>query len=192
MYQHVSGRSSPPTNHRLRLGCPPAVPLAVPPWLLQYLRRQHLADVTEIFRQVGPRKTREMFKLGFYLLTFILAIYRWAAGCAGGPCCPQQPPTQMCTCPVIQQVVGGIDVVLLLHIHSHKSPLASPAASLQNDRGDCGVAAEPCRAQEGGKGAAGCSLIHAPQAALVSRCPLPSLPSCGQLLRSTPLKFQPS
>jgi type IV secretory pathway component VirB8 len=35
-----------------------------------------LADVTEIFRQVGPRKQREMAKLVFYLLTFILAIYK--------------------------------------------------------------------------------------------------------------------
>ncbi|KAI7843681.1 hypothetical protein COHA_002581 [Chlorella ohadii] len=42
----------------------------------QFMRRQHLADVTEIFRQVGPRKQREMAKLVFYLLTFILAIYK--------------------------------------------------------------------------------------------------------------------
>ncbi|EFN57271.1 hypothetical protein CHLNCDRAFT_21686 [Chlorella variabilis] len=42
----------------------------------QYLRRGHLADVTEIFRQVAPRKRREMFKLAFYLLTFVLAIYK--------------------------------------------------------------------------------------------------------------------
>lgn len=26
--------------------------------------------------QVGARKQREMFKLGFYLLTFVLAIYK--------------------------------------------------------------------------------------------------------------------
>lgn len=44
--------------------------------LAQYLRRGHLADVTEIFRQVAPRKRREMFKLAFYLLTFVLAIYK--------------------------------------------------------------------------------------------------------------------
>lgn len=30
---------------------------------LQFVRRQHLADVTEIFRQVAPRKQREMVKL---------------------------------------------------------------------------------------------------------------------------------
>lgn len=42
----------------------------------QYLRRQHLADVTEIFRQVGPRKRRDMVKLAFYLVTFVLAIYK--------------------------------------------------------------------------------------------------------------------
>lgn len=42
----------------------------------QYLRRQHLADVTEIFRQVGPRKKREIGKLVFYLVTFIIAIYK--------------------------------------------------------------------------------------------------------------------
>ncbi|KAL4856016.1 Protein cornichon 4 [Chlorella vulgaris] len=40
-----------------------------------YLRREHLTDVTEIFRQVGVRKRREMLKLAFYLVTFVLAIY---------------------------------------------------------------------------------------------------------------------
>ncbi|PSC73122.1 cornichon-like protein 1 [Micractinium conductrix] len=43
----------------------------------QYLRRQHLADVTEIFRQVGERKQRETLKMVFYLLTFIVAIYKF-------------------------------------------------------------------------------------------------------------------
>lgn len=42
----------------------------------QFLQGRHLADVTEIFRQVGPRKRHEMVKLGFYLLTFVLAIYK--------------------------------------------------------------------------------------------------------------------
>ena len=37
---------------------------------------RHLADVTEIFRQVGARKAREMWKLAFLLLTFVFAIYR--------------------------------------------------------------------------------------------------------------------
>jgi hypothetical protein len=40
------------------------------------LRRAHLADVTEIFRQVGPRKKAEMAKLVFYLLSFVFAIYK--------------------------------------------------------------------------------------------------------------------
>jgi hypothetical protein len=43
---------------------------------VQYLRREHLTDVTEIFRQVSVRKRREMLKLAFYLVTFVLAIYK--------------------------------------------------------------------------------------------------------------------
>ncbi len=57
---------------QLALTCrSPRVPIC-----LQFLRQQHLADVTEIFRQAGPRKRRDMLKLVFYLLTFILAIYK--------------------------------------------------------------------------------------------------------------------
>jgi hypothetical protein len=43
---------------------------------VQYLRKAHLADVTEIFRQVAPRKKVEMAKLVFYLVTFVVAIYK--------------------------------------------------------------------------------------------------------------------
>lgn len=42
----------------------------------RYLRGDATLDVTEIFNQVGREKTVRMVKLIFYLLSFVLIIYR--------------------------------------------------------------------------------------------------------------------
>jgi hypothetical protein len=48
----------------------------------RYLRGDATLDVTEIFNQVGREKTVRMVKLIFYLLSFVLIIYRCGPYCA--------------------------------------------------------------------------------------------------------------
>lgn len=43
----------------------------------QYRQNKHLVDVTEIFREVGPRKKALTIKLVLNLIAFIWAIYRF-------------------------------------------------------------------------------------------------------------------
>ncbi|KAL2464819.1 Protein cornichon-like protein 1 [Forsythia ovata] len=44
----------------------------------KYMTRQHLIDVTEVFRVLNAEKTARIFKLGFYIVFFTLVIVRLA------------------------------------------------------------------------------------------------------------------
>lgn len=41
-----------------------------------YLKREHLIDVTEVFRFLNAEKKYRIIKLGFYLVLFVLVIFR--------------------------------------------------------------------------------------------------------------------
>jgi hypothetical protein len=41
-----------------------------------FMKRQHLIDVTEVFRFLNPEKKYRIIKLGFYLLLFVIVIIR--------------------------------------------------------------------------------------------------------------------
>jgi hypothetical protein len=43
------------------------------------MKRKHLVDVTEIFRQLHVEKKYRMIKLAFYFALFIITIYRFEA-----------------------------------------------------------------------------------------------------------------
>ena len=43
-----------------------------------YLQREHIVDVTEIFRQLPKQKMMRMIKLVIFLFSFVLIIYRCA------------------------------------------------------------------------------------------------------------------
>jgi hypothetical protein len=43
------------------------------------MKRKHLVDVTEIFRQLHGEKKYRMIKLAFYFGLFIITIYRFEA-----------------------------------------------------------------------------------------------------------------
>lgn len=45
----------------------------------QFMLKKHLADVTEIFRQLKQLKNQVLVKLAIYLLAFVVVIYRWAS-----------------------------------------------------------------------------------------------------------------
>ncbi|XP_058209883.1 protein cornichon homolog 1 isoform X1 [Rhododendron vialii] len=42
-----------------------------------FLKRQHLIDVTEVFRFLSAEKKYRIIKLGFYLVLFVLVIISW-------------------------------------------------------------------------------------------------------------------
>ena len=44
-----------------------------------YLQREHIVDVTEIFRQLPKQKMMRMIKLVIFLFSFVLIIYRCAS-----------------------------------------------------------------------------------------------------------------
>lgn len=44
---------------------------------LRYLRKQHLLDVTEIFSHLGREKKYRLVKLAFYLLLFVIVIFKY-------------------------------------------------------------------------------------------------------------------
>lgn len=41
------------------------------------MKRQHLIDVTEVFRFLGAEKKYRLIKLAFYLLLFVVVIIRF-------------------------------------------------------------------------------------------------------------------
>ena len=54
-----------------------AVQVAICLWNLRmYLARDHIVDVTEIFRQLPKQKMMRMIKLVIFLFAFVLIIYR--------------------------------------------------------------------------------------------------------------------
>ena len=56
-----------------------AVQIVVCLWNLRmYLQRDHIVDVTEIFRQLPKQKMTRMIKLVIFLFAFVLIIYRYA------------------------------------------------------------------------------------------------------------------
>ncbi|XP_044469009.1 protein cornichon homolog 1-like isoform X2 [Mangifera indica] len=54
-----------------------AVPLASYHALL-YMKRQHLVDVTEVFRNLKGEKNLRLFKLGFYVVFFVIVVFNLA------------------------------------------------------------------------------------------------------------------
>ncbi|XP_019243027.1 PREDICTED: protein cornichon homolog 1 isoform X1 [Nicotiana attenuata] len=46
----------------------------------KFLNRQHLIDVTEVFRFIESEKKIRIFKLGFYLVLFVLVLVRISNG----------------------------------------------------------------------------------------------------------------
>ena len=56
-----------------------AIHICISLWNLRtYLQRDHVVDVTEIFRQLPKQKLMRMIKLVIFLFAFVLIIYRWA------------------------------------------------------------------------------------------------------------------
>jgi hypothetical protein len=51
-----------------------------------YLRKQHLVDVTEIFNHLEYEKTYRLLKLGFYLVLFLVVIYRCSTSHSSQSC----------------------------------------------------------------------------------------------------------
>ncbi|XP_031280281.1 protein cornichon homolog 1 [Pistacia vera] len=45
---------------------------------LLYMKRQHLIDVTEVFRNLKFEKKLRFFKLGFYVVFFVLVVFNLA------------------------------------------------------------------------------------------------------------------
>ncbi|KAJ6331980.1 hypothetical protein OIU76_010371 [Salix suchowensis] len=45
-----------------------------------FIRRQHLIDVTEVFRNLNTDKKRRMIKLGVYMIFFAIFIFRIGTG----------------------------------------------------------------------------------------------------------------
>ena len=73
-----------------------AIHICLSLWNLRtYLQRDHIVDVTEIFRQLPKQKMMRMVKLVIFLFAFVLIIYRCASvpvPCFGNkftlmPCC---------------------------------------------------------------------------------------------------------
>ncbi|XP_061954956.1 protein cornichon homolog 1-like isoform X1 [Populus nigra] len=56
-----------------------AVPLTCYHAML-FIRRQHLIDVTEVFRNLNTDKKRRMIKLGVYMIFFTICVFRIGAG----------------------------------------------------------------------------------------------------------------
>uniref|UniRef100_A0A5B7AWR1 Putative Cornichon n=1 Tax=Davidia involucrata TaxID=16924 RepID=A0A5B7AWR1_DAVIN len=44
--------------------------------VMLFMKRQHLIDVTEVFRSLNAEKKYRIIKLGFYLILFVLVIIR--------------------------------------------------------------------------------------------------------------------
>ena len=54
-----------------------AIHISISLWNLRtYLQRDHVVDVTEIFRQLPKQKMMRMIKLVIFLFSFVLIIYR--------------------------------------------------------------------------------------------------------------------
>uniref|UniRef100_A0A6N2NJG5 Uncharacterized protein n=1 Tax=Salix viminalis TaxID=40686 RepID=A0A6N2NJG5_SALVM len=47
------------------------------PFHMGFIRRQHLIDVTEVFRNLNADKKRRMIKLGVYMIFFIICVFRF-------------------------------------------------------------------------------------------------------------------
>ncbi|XP_044504677.1 protein cornichon homolog 1-like isoform X2 [Mangifera indica] len=45
---------------------------------LLYMKRQHLIDVTEVFRNLKVEKNLRLFKLGFYVVFFVIVVFNLA------------------------------------------------------------------------------------------------------------------
>ena len=46
-------------------------------WCFRFMKRQHLIDVTEVFRTLSAEKKYRVAKLAFYLFLFIIVIIRF-------------------------------------------------------------------------------------------------------------------
>lgn len=56
-----------------------AIHICISLWNLRtYFQRDHIVDVTEIFRQLPKQKMMRMIKLVIFLFAFVLIIYRYA------------------------------------------------------------------------------------------------------------------
>lgn len=57
----------------------------------EYIRGDHRVDATDIFQKAKFQKNLRMGKLIFYLLSFVLLIYKWVPACCYKPiCCSPQ------------------------------------------------------------------------------------------------------
>ncbi len=61
-----------------------------------YLQREHIVDVTEIFRQLPKQKMMRMIKLVIFLFSFVLIIYRCASALHNA--CTKQ---MLCACCIV-------------------------------------------------------------------------------------------
>ena len=83
-----------------------AIHICISLWNLRtYLQRDHIVDVTEIFRQLPKQKMMRMVKLVIFLFAFVLIIYRSVLSLF---------------CDALEQLVACVTVLTLFQTHARR------------------------------------------------------------------------